>query len=352
MSLIEEYLIVFFLTLFAGVYLNYILLQKSKKYSLKKANTKGIRWGSQTKPISGGITFFIISTLTVIVYIFIYGKEILSDFSLIGIIFAASMAFFMGLADDILNTSPLFKFFVQVLCAIILIYFEIYIKISHYNIINYSLTILWVVGLMNSINMLDNMDGVTGTVSLVIFSGLTVIAYYLMDQNIVYLYLLISIVASIISFLIFNWPPSKMYMGDNGSQFLGIYMAAFSIQYIWNLNGNNSLFDKEISFIAIILIFIIPLTDTITVSVNRILNRKSPFVGGKDHTTHYLLYRGLSEKSVVVIYLIISLVSFCIACGLILFSAQLQLFHFIFVALYLLIIFGALYINTKIIKPD
>lgn len=348
-----EYFIVFFLAFLIAIYLNYILLQKSKQYSLKKANIKGVRWGSQIKPVSGGITFMIITTISIIVYIFVYGKNILVDFTFIGIFLAALLSFFMGLADDIMNTSPFFKFFVQLLCSVILIYFGVYIKISSDNLINYSLTILWVTGLMNSINMLDNMDGVTSVVTLVILSCIIFLALYSKSEvDKVYIFILISIIASIMSFLIYNWPPSKMYMGDNGSQFLGIFLAAFSIIFIWNSNDNSTLILKTDSIFSVILLFLVPLTDTATVSINRILKGKSPFVGGKDHTTHFLLFRGYSERFVVILYFLLSLISAMCVIYLLLFSdAESKYIQYILFSFYILFVFSALYINTKITKP-
>lgn len=347
-----EYFIVFFLAFLLAIYLNYILLQKSKQYSLRKANIKGVRWGSQTKPVSGGITFMIITTISILVYIFVYGKSILVDYTFIGIFLAALLSFFMGLADDIINTSPFFKFFVQILCSVILIYFGVYIKISSDNLINYSLTILWVTGLMNSVNMLDNMDGVTSVVSIVILSCIIFLAFYLKSEiDKAYIYILISIIASILSFLIFNWPPSKMYMGDNGSQFLGIFLAAFSIIFIWNFSDNNTAIEKTDSIFAIVLLFLIPLTDTTTVSVNRILKGNSPFVGGKDHTTHFLLFRGYSERFVVILYFVLSLISGMCAIFLLLFSdPEFKNIHYIVFSFYIIFVFSALYINTKITK--
>jgi len=158
-----------------------------------------------------------------------FSKEYISLFLVV------TLSFLMGLADDILNTSPIFKFIIQIVCALILIYNGIYIIISPMDWMNYLITILWVVGIMNSINMLDNMDGVSSASSLSIFIA---VAIYLIanggENSILSLIILVSTIASLLSFLFYNWHPSKMYMGDNGSQFLGILLAWVGIKFFWN----------------------------------------------------------------------------------------------------------------------
>src|SRR5690606_3612562 len=95
--------------------------------------------------------------------------------------------------------------------------------------------------------------------------------------------------------------PSKIFMGDTGSQFLGIFLAATSIIYLWNFKPINGIENTFQQILMVALAFIIPLVDTITVSINRPLRGQSPFVGGKDHTTHHLSYLGISDSGVAYI---------------------------------------------------
>jgi UDP-GlcNAc:undecaprenyl-phosphate/decaprenyl-phosphate GlcNAc-1-phosphate transferase len=100
-----------------------------------------------------------------------------------------------------------------------------------------------------------------------------------------------------------------MYMGDTGSQFLGIFLAGISIQFIWDYRQDtNSYFDFR-QLLFPLLIFIVPLVDTATVFIRRLARRQSPFVGGKDHTTHHLAYMGVSDSAVTISFIVLSLIS-------------------------------------------
>lgn len=306
-------IIAFFIALTAGLLLNRFFLNRPINFLVKKANNSAIRWSSQSKPIFGGITFYSIFTVGFIAYILIIDQDIISNPKTIALFLAVTISFIMGLADDIINTPPSFKFIVQLLCAIIFIAFDIYIVISPYNILNYTITILWVIGIMNSINMLDNMDSITNLISLSIISGAIFPMLFLDNQSHFIIYILVFITAGMISFLFYNWNPSKMYMGDNGSQFLGSILAFVGIVYFWNAIplqemsfGYNS---KQ--FIIVLLAFIVPISDTTTVTINRLLRGQSPFVGGRDHTTHHLSYAGLSDRGVAI--LLFSINSICVA---------------------------------------
>jgi UDP-GlcNAc:undecaprenyl-phosphate GlcNAc-1-phosphate transferase len=142
--------------------------------------------------------------------------------------------------------------------------------------------------------------------------------------------IILGTLGSLIGFLFFNWHPSKLFMGDTGSQFLGLILAAFGIVYFWNTPYYRTdhilqpawLGDKLISttpppqpmiiskqLITVLLAFIIPIADTTSVFIGRIARGQSPFVGGKDHTTHHLSYLGLSDSQVAIAFSGISLIS-------------------------------------------
>ena len=253
----------------------------------------------------------------------------------------------MGLADDAYNTRPFLKLLTQILCGIILIYSGTYIAIFEYTSLNYLLTILWVVGLMNSINMLDNMDGITSVVSLII--AFTIFFIMLLNNNLndIETTITIGLLAALFGFLYFNWPPSKMYMGDTGSQYLGILLAALSINYLWNPVTTHE-YSISRQMLIPLLSFIIPIVDTTTVVIKRVGKGNSPFIGGKDHTTHHLSYLGLSEKKVASIVALISTISSMIVVYVITqISFWTHLYTFIFLA-YFLIVFVVLFrIATK-----
>ena len=108
------------------------------------------------------------------------------------------------------------------------------ISIFEMDFLNYIITILWVVGIMNSINMLDNMDGITTVTSIFIF--LTALIFLALQNSFQHydFMIVLGMMGGLISFLFYNWSPSKMYMGDSGSQFLGLLLAIIGIKYFWN----------------------------------------------------------------------------------------------------------------------
>jgi UDP-GlcNAc:undecaprenyl-phosphate GlcNAc-1-phosphate transferase len=162
---------------------------------------------------------------------------------------------------------------------------------------------------MNSINMLDNMDAISSIVSVSVI--LTAIANILFINNYTNpdLFLLIGVLAALLGFLWFNWHPSVIYMGDTGSQFLGAFLGAIGIIYFWNRHdtGGVAIWSKQV--ITSALVFAIPIIDTTTVVIKRLRDGKSPFVGGKDHTTHHISYLGFTDKQVALIFIAISAVS-------------------------------------------
>ena len=309
-------LIYFAITVSVSFLINYLLLKFS--FNLGSRNNlafKQVRWSAHVKPSVGGISFFIVFLLSMAVIGLIPKEQaFVMDKQMVGIMTASTLGFLMGLADDAYNTNPLIKFLLQVSCAVILLACGIKTNISNIEIINVLFTIMWVVGLMNSINMLDNMDAITGTVSAMIILGLiTVIAVNGTVSGNLYLFMLVGVLGSIIGFLYFNWSPSKIYMGDTGSQFLGVFLAATSILYFWKFNdGNQGMFQLK-PFVIPALFFIVPLIDTTTVTIRRLMRKQSPFVGGKDHITHHLAYLGLKDRQVVYTLIGTTLLSFPLA---------------------------------------
>lgn len=323
------------------------MLRFVKTLGIRNDKETVIRWSSQVKPALGGLTFYIIFLLSIIFHSFLLsysGNNI--DFRFTGIVGATSLGFMMGLADDAYNTRPVLKFLTQVLCGAILIYSGTYIDFFDNDLLNYGLTVLWVVGLMNSINMLDNMDSITTLVSIVVC--FTILILMLLGTNIesVGVTIVIGLLAALLGFLYFNWNPAKMYMGDTGSQYLGILLAALSITYLWNPITTEE-FSISRQLLIPLLTFIVPIVDTTTVTIKRLSKGNSPFVGGKDHTTHHLSYLGFSEKQVAAIVALISIVSSAIAIYIITSIKVWSHFYTIIFSTYFLIVFGILFYIAK-----
>ncbi len=290
--------------------INSILLRFVKTLGTKNQPGAVVRWSEETKPAIGGLAFFIIFLISICVYSILFDPtHIFSSKPILGLLVAGTMGFLLGLTDDAYNTRPILKFTVQVLCGIILLVTDTRIEIFDQEILNGTLTILWVIGIMNSINMLDNMDGIaTSVTAFILVAALGYIILHGQFGGVDFL-ILIGILAALVGFLFYNWHPSRMYMGDTGSQFIGVFLGYIGIRYCWNaetLAGDSS---PLFGIAALALVFILPLVDTATVTINRIRRGQSPFVGGKDHTTHNLSYLGFSDKQVAALFCTIALIS-------------------------------------------
>ena len=310
----------FFIATALSLAINYLLLKFSFNLgSRDNLAFKQVRWTAHVKPSIGGISFFIIFLLSWGIYGFISQERgIVPDKQIIGIVAATSLGFLAGLYDDAFNTNPLLKFILQLSCGLILTAFNVKINISNVEFINILFTLVWVVGLMNSINMLDNMDGVTASISAFIIAGIIgVLAITGHAAFEFYMLILIGVLGGLVGFLKFNWSPSKIFMGDTGSQFLGVFLASTSILFLWQFNDGNQGLLQVKPFVLPALFFIIPIIDTTTVTVRRLLRGQSPFVGGKDHITHHFAYLGLKERNIVLLLLATTLLSFPIALTLI-----------------------------------
>lgn len=280
-----------------------------------------VRWSANVKPAIGGISFFIVFLISIsVIGTLPRETSYLFDKRLIGIIASTSLGFILGLADDAYNTNPLAKFIAQLSCAFILIISDVYIRISGNPAFDFAITTVWVIGLMNSINMLDNMDAITSSVSMSIIAGLiAVIAVTNPGINTFYLVMLVGVFGAITGFLYFNWHPSRIYMGDTGSQFLGVFLASTSILFFWNFRDDSTEeFLQLKQFVVPMLLFIVPLIDTTTVTIRRLMRRQSPFIGGKDHITHHLAYLGLSDRWVAIMLISISVTSIPLAMAIVL----------------------------------
>jgi UDP-GlcNAc:undecaprenyl-phosphate/decaprenyl-phosphate GlcNAc-1-phosphate transferase len=328
-----------------SILINYILLRFSQTLGIRSKQFTEKRWSPTMKPSLGGISFYVVFLLAFIFLMLGLQGERSNNVQLIGVLIAASLAFMMGLADDAFNTIPLLKFLVQLFCSIILIFTGNGITIFQNIYLNHAFTILWVIGIMNSLNMLDNMDGITTIVSAVICCFVIAMNISLRQTTNSWCILSLGVLGALCGFLIFNFHPSKMFMGDTGSQFLGLFLAAAGIESCWNnpIHNATSIPLPLVNMVVVGLVFLITLTDTITVVVNRMKVGKSPFVGGKDHTTHHLFFKGITEKRIALLFCSFSGVAAGLAYHLILNFSDILLYVSIF---YILFVFLILYLNT------
>lgn len=303
-------------TVFAAM-VNYLLLRSVKNIGNSKLNSPNnnghdnlVRWASQTKPTIGGLSLFVVFLLSVSSYYLLPFKDAeLPPRELFALLGSVTIGFIVGLIDDSFHIAPLFKFLGQIACAVLMISMGVYINVFNTFIANALFTTVWVVGIMNAINMLDNMDGIAAIVALgILFCAMGILHLTGVFTGF-YAIVFVGVMAALIGFLFFNWYPSKMYMGDSGSQFLGSLLSFAGILFIWQFKpaGNTGFYLPQ--FVLPAVVFALPIIDTTTVFLYRIARKQSPFVGGRDHTTHHLAYCGLSDRGVALTFTVIAALS-------------------------------------------
>ncbi|NVO02386.1 MAG: undecaprenyl/decaprenyl-phosphate alpha-N-acetylglucosaminyl 1-phosphate transferase [Bacteroidetes bacterium] len=344
---------VFFLcSVFFSFLINGLLLKFVRTLGIRNEDEATIRWSVKAKPALGGLSFYIIFLFSITSYSILFEKNALfENHQFIGVLLASTIGFMLGLFDDAYNTKPWLKLFAQISCAFTLIVSGTYIHMFSNVYLDYIFTIFWVVGIMNSINLLDNMDAVSTFVSSSILITIITTIILQNDFSNPLLFITTGVLASLIGFLYYNWNPSKMFMGDTGSQFLGVFLASVGIVFFWNVKetSGNEIPNKQL--MITLLAFIVPIIDTFTVVIKRLSMKKSPFIGGKDHTTHHLSYLGFSDRTVSLIILAISLFSSFLIILLLNFIEWKQI-YFVPLIIYFIAVFAILFYISNINKKD
>jgi len=202
----------------------------------------------------------------------------------------------MGLIDDLRGLPALPRLFFQTAIAIavslVLINTNTVGVAFGDSIINRGLTIFWIVGICNSINFFDNLDGgAAGTVAVVTL-GIFYIAYNQGQESVSAL--AITTAGATLGFLIWNKQPAKIYMGDAGALFLGVVISVLTIRVNPGINPSW----KSLALMPILLA--VPILDTTVAVTSRIFRRLSPLTGGKDHLSHRLVRKGLTQKTAAI----------------------------------------------------
>ena len=218
---------------------------------------------------------------------------------------AIMVIFFLGIKDDILILSASKKFIGQLVAAGIIIKFGgIQISNMHgflgMHVIPHTasilLTVFTIVVITNSFNLIDGVDGLAGSLGLLTSSIFGI--YFLATSQLMYAVMAFSLVGSLLAFLIYNFSPAKIFMGDTGSLIIGLLNSIFVIKFI-AVAGDPSLGLPLQSAPAIgFAILIVPLFDTLRVVAIRIISRRSPFSPDRNHIHHFLLELGMSHRGI------------------------------------------------------
>ena len=254
------------------------------------AHPRNDRWHRQSIPMLGGIAIGL-ATFAGAAVTGIAGDVLVY-------IAAAFVIFLAGLVDDVLVLKPSTKLVVQLAMASVLVAFDFRLNWVDSRLLDSALTMVWIVGLTNAFNLLDNMDGLCAGTAVVVaammIAGLwTGVTREAAGEEMAYLAL---IAGAASGFLVYNFPPASIFMGDCGSLMLGFSLAAMALG---SRGVRGSRADVLTVIAAPVFVLLVPIFDTTLVTVARLLSGRSPAVGGRDHSSHRLVAIGLSERAAV-----------------------------------------------------
>ena len=274
------------------------------KYSLEKnlVDIPGRRKiHKKITPSMGGIAIFLGFFIASLIWVDItQWKEIRL------ILIALFIVFFIGVRDDLVPLRPFMKLLGQVMAGCLLIVlFDLRLKsfyglLGIYDIslaVSYSITIFTIIVVTNSFNLIDGLDGLAGTIA-----SLALIAFgvsFLLAGDIIFGVLSFCMLGAIIAFLLFNWEPSEIFMGDTGALVIGMMLAINAIHFIdvqYNLPATNP-FKFKAAISGAVCFILIPLADTLRIFILRLARKQSPFTPDKSHIHHNIIRLGFSHAT-------------------------------------------------------
>lgn len=293
LPMFKTYLIPFLLSFSLSILITPIV----KRIALLKgciAKPREDRWNKNPTALFGGIAIF----LSFIIPYVIFTKFTIEN---IGILLAGCFIFGVGLFDDIFHIKPYTKLLAQIVITALLINFGIKMDVIPYPLVSIPLTILWMVAIVNSFNLLDNMDGLSGGIGAIV--GIILFIFSFLNGNFEIGLPALILAGSLLGFLRYNFNPAQIFMGDSGSMFIGFMLGAITMQGSWKESAH-----LVMVLLIPMLILAVPIFDTMFVTLMRSINSRNVLKGGKDHISHRMVVLGFSERKTVLALYFISIV--------------------------------------------
>jgi UDP-GlcNAc:undecaprenyl-phosphate GlcNAc-1-phosphate transferase len=315
MDSLLEYLITAFLSFSLSAIFTPFVRTIAIKYDYV-ARPRDDRWNQKTTGLLGGISIFVSFMLAWGFSAFYAGSFHEFIRPLLPAALCGTAVFILGLADDIWDINPQYKLIGQVIAASVLVFFGFQFSWFESRTANLVISIFWIVGITNAFNLLDNMDGLSAGIAAISGFFLMIWIFWTLGyphKIMPELIMLSAYIGAILGFLIYNFNPASIFMGDAGSLFIGFMIASLTI-----MEGpekvQGSPFFHQISVVLIpCLILFVPILDTTFVSFMRKLFSRSVFQGGKDHSSHRMVAVGFSERKAVIILYLFAVISGMIA---------------------------------------
>jgi UDP-GlcNAc:undecaprenyl-phosphate/decaprenyl-phosphate GlcNAc-1-phosphate transferase len=259
------------------------------------------RWHTRSTPLLGGSG--IMAGLLAAAGVALAAGLIPASRELGGILGGCAILYLAGLLDDIFRLPPLGKISAQLGAAALVLASGVRVEIVSNNVAATVIGVLWLVGMTNAFNLLDNMDGLAATLAAIACAFFAIDAYTVHPSHFVAV-LSLGICFACLGFLPYNLRlrgPAAVFMGDSGAQVLGFALAALGLASSWTVAGST-----VATLLLPIIVLAVPILDTTLVTVVRLLEGRPVTRGGRDHTSHRLVYQGLSDKRAVVLLGIVS----------------------------------------------
>jgi UDP-GlcNAc:undecaprenyl-phosphate/decaprenyl-phosphate GlcNAc-1-phosphate transferase len=250
------------------------------------AKPRGDRWSKKPTAMMGGVAIYL-SVLFTYLLLVPHTRE---GWVVMG---ASTALFCVGLVDDFLHVKPYQKLIGQVLGASAVVYFGLLLPWGWGASVAMAVTIFWLIGITNAINLLDNMDGLAAGVSAI--AAVFIAASFAVNGQTTEALTLAVFAAALVGFLAYNSNPATIFMGDGGSMFVGFFLASSALLSASGERGRSFL----VVIAVPVLILFIPIFDTTLVTVVRKLSGRAASQGGRDHASHRLVALGLSERRAV-----------------------------------------------------
>lgn len=258
------------------------------------------RWHRVVTPLLGGAAIYLAVVPLFALFPQPNQPDALDRFG--GLLLGASLMFAVGLYDDVKGLPPYGKLLAQVVAACVLIVGGLPLNKIPYPLVTVPLSIFWIVGVTNAFNLLDNMDGLSAGIAVVVASTLAGYNHLQGDRQMALFCLVIA--GACAGFLVFNFNPAKIFMGDSGSLLLG-YMLSSAVV----LGASKATSELIVTLMVPVAVMALPILDTSMVTVMRAMHGRPISQGGRDHLSHRLVALGLSERNAVLVLYVVSAVA-------------------------------------------
>jgi len=262
------------------------------------AKPKSDRWHKRPTAMLGGAAIFLATVL-------MYAAAVPKSTESIIVLAGSSFLFLLGLIDDLINIKPYQKLIGQLIGATFVVGSGLRVPITGYELFDIWITVFWLIGITNAVNLLDNMDGLAAGIAAI--AALSLAISFAANGQVDELAFAAVFIGALLGFLVFNFNPASIFMGDCGSMFVGFLLAS---SVLLNQSGGRSRGIFSILAVPVLILFV-PIFDTTLVTVLRKMWGRKATQGGRDHTSHRLVALGLSERAAVLM-----IYAFAVAAGI------------------------------------